>query len=123
MGIGQALFEETHYDSNTGRVVNDNLADYVVCVTPDVHSIETHFVGEPDMAFSTPSAAVAWARLESPGSMRQLPTRRFLHATGIRIRDLPTTAEKVYCVRSDLSPVDSFPVRWEQFLEHFFLRS
>ena len=52
MGIGQALFEETHYDPTTGRPVNDNLADYVVCVNPDVHSIETHFVGEPDLLFN-----------------------------------------------------------------------
>ena len=52
MGIGMALTEHTVYDPQTGRPVNDNLADYAVAVNPDIHSIETYFVEEPDFEFN-----------------------------------------------------------------------
>jgi xanthine dehydrogenase YagR molybdenum-binding subunit len=93
MGIGQALFEETHYDSTTGRVVNDNLADYVVCVNPDVHSIETHFVGEPDMLFN----AIGCRGVGEIGitGINAAIANAVFHATGVRIRDLPITAAKL----------------------------
>ncbi|WP_164705267.1 xanthine dehydrogenase family protein molybdopterin-binding subunit, partial [Pseudomonas viridiflava] len=41
MGIGQALLEEGHIDHRDGRVVNANLADYVVPVNADVPDIIT----------------------------------------------------------------------------------
>ncbi|HEY4247949.1 MAG TPA: xanthine dehydrogenase family protein molybdopterin-binding subunit [Lacunisphaera sp.] len=93
MGIGQALFEETHYDRNTGRVVNDNLADYVVCVNPDVHSIETHFVGEPDLLFN----AIGCRGVGEIGitGINAAIANAVHHATGVRVRDLPITAAKL----------------------------
>jgi xanthine dehydrogenase YagR molybdenum-binding subunit len=93
MGIGQALFEETHYDRRTGRVVNDNLADYIVCVNPDVHSIETHFVGEPDLLFN----AIGCRGVGEIGitGISAAIANAVHHATGIRVRDLPITPEKL----------------------------
>jgi xanthine dehydrogenase YagR molybdenum-binding subunit len=93
MGIGQALLEETHYDPNTGRVVNDNLADYVVCVNPDIRSIEIHFVGEPDLLFNAIGCRGA-GEIGITGIAAAIANAVY-HATGRRVRDLPITAEKL----------------------------
>ncbi len=92
MGIGQALFEETHYDPRTGRVVNDNLADYAVCVNPDVQAIETHFVGEPDLLFNAIGCRGV-GEIGITGIAAAIASAVY-HATGIRVRDLPITPEK-----------------------------
>jgi xanthine dehydrogenase YagR molybdenum-binding subunit len=93
MGIGQTLFEETHYDPNSGRPVNDNLADYVVCVNPDVGSIETHFVGEPDFLCN----AIGCRGVGEIGitGINAAIANAVYHAAGIRVRDLPITQEKL----------------------------
>ena len=38
-GLGMALFEETHVDGETGRIVNANVADYLLPVNADVPDI------------------------------------------------------------------------------------
>lgn len=93
MGIGQALFEETHYDPRTGRAVNDNLADYVVCTNPDVQSLETHFVGEPDLQFN----AIGCRGVGEIGitGIAAAIANAVYHATALRVRDLPITSEKL----------------------------
>ena len=47
-GISMALHEETILDPNRGKIVNDNLADYLVPVNPDVPAIDCFFVEEDD---------------------------------------------------------------------------
>ncbi len=93
MGIGQALFEETHYDPHTGRALNDNLADYVVCVNPDVPAIETHFVGEPDLLFNAMGCRGV-GEIGITGIAAAIANAVY-HATALRVRDLPITAEKL----------------------------
>ena len=48
MGLGQALWEETHLDHRYGRYINTDLAEYLVPVNADVPDIDVVFVGEPD---------------------------------------------------------------------------
>ena len=45
-GLGMALLEETHVDGETGRIVNANIADYLVPVNADVPDIQTIIVAE-----------------------------------------------------------------------------
>src|ERR1700758_885702 len=47
-GISSALHEATEIDEKTARYVNDNLADYLVPVNADIHTIEVIFVPEVD---------------------------------------------------------------------------
>jgi CO/xanthine dehydrogenase Mo-binding subunit len=87
-GLGPALMEEMVLDS--GRVVNPNLSDYIL---PSMVDIPTE---------------LASAALESPhgeihglGEMTLPPVAPAIanavyDAVGVRIRDLPITAEKVY---------------------------
>ncbi|RWQ60387.1 MAG: xanthine dehydrogenase family protein molybdopterin-binding subunit, partial [Mesorhizobium sp.] len=40
MGIGQALLEEGIVDRRHGRIVNNNLADYLIATNADIPDIE-----------------------------------------------------------------------------------
>jgi CO/xanthine dehydrogenase Mo-binding subunit len=88
-GLGQALFEELVYDS--GRLVNPNLSDYMLPSILDIprrltsNTIESseedadiHGVGEMTVPCIAPAIGNA-----------------LFNATGVRIRDLPMTPERV----------------------------
>ena len=47
-GIGMALFEDTRVDPRFGRVVNANLAEYLMPVNADIEELEALFVDEHD---------------------------------------------------------------------------
>ena len=49
MGIGQALLEEGIVDRRYGRIVNNNLADYLIATNADIPDIEVISVGIPDL--------------------------------------------------------------------------
>jgi CO/xanthine dehydrogenase Mo-binding subunit len=93
MGIGHTFFEEMVYDAN-GQLLNPNLVDYRLPTFDDVpeefHTVlvENHDgpgpygvrgMGEGGLLSVAPSATNAFAR-----------------ATGVRIRDLPLTPERVW---------------------------
>jgi CO/xanthine dehydrogenase Mo-binding subunit len=86
-GLGQALYEEMRYDN--GQLQNGNLGDYMIASMADMpklglvslehpERLEIHGIGETGLPPVMPAIANAVAR-----------------ATGVRIRDLPLTAEKV----------------------------
>jgi xanthine dehydrogenase YagR molybdenum-binding subunit len=93
MGIGQALMEETVYDSRTGRPVTDNLADYPVPVNPDIHEIDVQFVDVPDVHFN----ALGCRGVGEIGitGIAAAVANAVHHATGKRIRELPITPDKL----------------------------
>jgi xanthine dehydrogenase YagR molybdenum-binding subunit len=93
MGIGMALMEETVYDRRTGRVVNDNLADYRVPVNADVPEIAVDFVGAPDTQFCTLGCRGA-GEIGITGVAAAIANAVY-HATGRRLRELPITPEKL----------------------------
>jgi len=93
MGIGMALEEETVYDPGTGLPLNRNLADYHVPVNADVVSIEPYFVGEPDFAFN-PMGARGMGEIGITGIAAAIANAVY-HATGLRVRDLPITPDKL----------------------------
>ncbi len=93
MGVGMALEEETVYDPVTGLPATRNLADYHVPVHADIHSIEVHFVGEPDYAFN-PMGARGMGEIGITGAAAAVANAVY-HATGKRIRDLPIAIDKL----------------------------
>jgi CO/xanthine dehydrogenase Mo-binding subunit len=101
MGIGHTLFEQMVYDAN-GQLLNPNLVDYRVPSFNDVpeefHTVllENHDgpgpygvrgMGEGGLLSVAPSATNALAR-----------------ATGVRIRDLPLTPERVWRALKQAKP-------------------
>lgn len=93
MGIGQALLEEGIIDARHGRVMNNNLADYLIPTNADIPDLEVISVGIPD-----PHASVlggkAVGELAIVGVAPAIANAVY-HATGKRVRDLPITLEKL----------------------------
>lgn len=91
-GIGFALYEDVHFGSN-GRLLTDSFMQYKIPCRKDIGNIVVEFMPsyEPtgpfgaksigEVVFHTPSAAIADA---------------VYNATGVRVKDLPITPEKVF---------------------------
>jgi xanthine dehydrogenase YagR molybdenum-binding subunit len=91
MGIGMALLEETVSD-RSGRLVTTSLAEYVVAVNADVRDVDVLFVGEPDSM--TPLGTKGIGELAITGMAAAIANAVY-HATGVRVRSLPISIEKV----------------------------
>ena len=92
-GIGMALLEESRTDAETGRIVNGNLADYLVPVNADVPEIETILVEAPDFV-TTPLGVKGIGELPTVGVAAAIANAVY-HATGTRIRELPIRLDKL----------------------------
>lgn len=97
-GIGMALQEATEIDHRYGRIMNPTLADYHVPVNADVHRIETIFVEEDDKIVN-PLGVKGMGELGQVGIPAAIANAVY-HATGIRVRDLPITPDKLITRRS-----------------------
>jgi xanthine dehydrogenase YagR molybdenum-binding subunit len=93
MGIGQALLEEGLVDPRKGRVINNNLGDYLIATNADIPDIEVISVGVPDFHASV-LGGKAVGELGIVGVAPAIANAVY-HATGKRIRDLPITLEKL----------------------------
>lgn len=93
MGIGMALFEETWYDPQNGAPINSSLADYIMAVNADVPPIDVHFLDFPDKEINELGArGVGEIGLAGfPAAV----TAAVHHATGVRVRELPVTIDKL----------------------------
>ncbi|UHS63051.1 xanthine dehydrogenase family protein molybdopterin-binding subunit [Agrobacterium vaccinii] len=92
MGIGLALTEETNFDERTGRVVNASLADYHVPVQMDVPPIDILYTNKPDP--QAPMGARGIGEIGITGVGAAIANAVY-NATGVRIRNLPLTLDKV----------------------------
>ena len=92
-GIGMALHENTEIDHRYGRMMTTNLADYHVPTNADVHEIETHFVEEEDKIVNE-LGVKGMGELGMVGIPAAIANAVF-HATGIRVRDLPITIDRL----------------------------
>jgi xanthine dehydrogenase YagR molybdenum-binding subunit len=92
-GIGMALMEATEIDHRYGRMLNPTLADYHVPVHAEAHQIETIFVEEDDKIVN-PLGVKGMGELGLVGIPAAIANAVF-HATGIRVRDLPITPDKL----------------------------
>ena len=92
-GIGMALLEETVVDTETGRIVNANFAEYLVPVNADIPPIETILVENDDRA-GNPTGVKGIGELPMVGAAAAVANAVW-HATGVRVRDLPIRVEDV----------------------------
>jgi xanthine dehydrogenase YagR molybdenum-binding subunit len=93
MGIGMALFEHTTYDPQNGAPINSNIADYIMAVNADVPKLEVHFLDYPDTEIN-PLGARGIGEIGLAGIAAAI-TAATHHATGVRVRELPITIEKL----------------------------
>jgi xanthine dehydrogenase YagR molybdenum-binding subunit len=94
MGVGMALLEHTVYDQGHGRVVTNNLADYPVPVNADILDIDAMFLDYPDLTMN-PVGARGVGEIGITGVAPAIANAIY-HATGIRVRDLPITPDKLF---------------------------
>jgi xanthine dehydrogenase YagR molybdenum-binding subunit len=92
-GIGMALLEETSIDGETGRVVNANVAEYLIPVNRDIPDIETILVENNDTN-SNPLGVKGIGELPMVGVAAAIANAVY-HATGIRVRKVPIRIEDI----------------------------
>eukprot|EP01037_Dinobryon_pediforme_P005923 gene5923-5992_t len=93
MGVGQALTEETVLDPRWGQWVNRDLGEYHVPVHADIPPIEVLFVEEHDDKVNA-LGIKGVGEVGIVGAAAAIANAVF-NATGVRVRDLPITLDKV----------------------------
>jgi xanthine dehydrogenase YagR molybdenum-binding subunit len=92
-GLGQALLEGTHMDSRLGRWANASLGDYLVPVNADAPDVDVELVEFED-AVVNPLGVKGCGEIGQVGAAAAIANAVF-HATGRRVRELPTRIEQL----------------------------
>jgi xanthine dehydrogenase YagR molybdenum-binding subunit len=92
-GIGSALTEKSELDARYGRYTNANLAEYHVPVNADIGLLDITLLGKPD-PYINPLGARGIGEIGITGVAGSIANAVY-HATGVRVRDLPITLDKV----------------------------
>jgi 4-hydroxybenzoyl-CoA reductase subunit alpha len=92
MGMGEALFEEVKFDDR-GRVINCDLAEYKLVTALDMPPVEAIIVesDEPNGPFGAKEVGEGAIMPTIPAILNAV-----YDATGLRIHELPLTAERVH---------------------------
>jgi xanthine dehydrogenase YagR molybdenum-binding subunit len=88
MGLGYALFENRILDRNTAKMVNPNMEWYLLPGPSDIPRIDIHLVDQPErgvIGIGEPPAISTAAAIANAVA----------NATGVRIRSLPISPDKV----------------------------
>ena len=92
-GIGMALMEHIVTDPRSGRYVNADIAEYHIPVHADVPGIEILFADEKDEQVD-PIGAKGIGEIGMTGVAAAIANAVY-HATGVRVRDLPITLDRL----------------------------
>jgi xanthine dehydrogenase YagR molybdenum-binding subunit len=92
-GMSTALHEHSVIDPRFGHVVNHDFASYHITANADVGAIEVAFVDEED-EHGNPMKSKGVGELGVVGTAAAIANAVY-HATGVRVRDLPITLDKL----------------------------
>ncbi len=92
-GISMSLFEKTQYDVRTSRIMNANLSDYLVPTNGDIPDIDICIVTSDDPNVN-PAGVKGIGEIGITGSAAAVANAVY-HATGLRVRELPITPDKL----------------------------
>jgi len=93
MGLSMALHEASVLDPRFGDYVNHDFAEYHIATNADVGTIDVTWIDEEDPHVN-PMGAKGIGEIGIVGTAAAIANAVY-HATGIRIRDLPITLDKL----------------------------
>jgi len=93
MGLSMALHEESLVDGRFGHVVNHDFAEYHIPTNADVGEMDVSWIEEID-PYVNPMGSKGIGEIGIVGSAAAVANAVY-HATGIRVRDLPITPDKL----------------------------
>ncbi len=93
MGLSMALHEASVLDPRFGDYVNHDFAEYHIATNADVGTVDVTWIDEEDLHVN-PMGAKGIGEIGIVGTAAAIANAVY-HATGIRIRDLPITLDKL----------------------------
>jgi xanthine dehydrogenase YagR molybdenum-binding subunit len=93
MGISMALHEESVLDPRFGDYVNHDLAEYHIATNADIGEMDVSWIDEDD-PYINPLGAKGIGEIGIVGTAAAIANAVY-HATGVRVRDLPITLDKI----------------------------
>jgi xanthine dehydrogenase YagR molybdenum-binding subunit len=93
MGLSMALHEESVLDARFGDFANHDFAGYHIATNADVGSVEAYWIDENDPHLNA-MGAKGIGEVGIVGTAAAIANAIY-HATGVRIRDLPITLDKL----------------------------
>ena len=93
MGLSMALHEQSVMDPRFGHVVNHDFADYHIAACADVGDVQAHWIDEHDPHVNA-MGSKGIGEIGIVGTAAAVVNAVY-HATGVRVRDLPVTLDKV----------------------------
>jgi xanthine dehydrogenase YagR molybdenum-binding subunit len=93
MGLSMALHEQSVLDPRFGHIVNHDFSEYHIPTNADVHDIEAIWLDEHD-EHANPMGTHGIGEIGTVGAAAAVANAVY-NATGIRVRDLPITADKL----------------------------
>jgi xanthine dehydrogenase YagR molybdenum-binding subunit len=92
-GVSMALHEHSVVDPRFGHVVNHDFAGYHISANADFGSVEAHWIEEQDLHIN-PMGSKGIGEVCLTGTAAAI-ANAVHHATGVRVRDLPITLDKL----------------------------
>ncbi len=93
MGLSMALHEASVLDLRFGDYVNHDFAEYHIATNADVGTVDVTWIDEEDLHVN-PMSAKGIGEIGIVGTAAAIANAVY-HATGIRVRDLPITLDKL----------------------------
>ena len=92
LGVRQAILEASIFEPQLGRFLSKNLAGYLMPVNADIGDIDVSL--STTRTHASPLGAKGIGELSAVGVSAAIANAVF-HATGVRVRDLPITIERL----------------------------
>jgi xanthine dehydrogenase YagR molybdenum-binding subunit len=108
MGLSTGLFEEAVRDPRFGNVVTQDLASYHVAAHADVPEIEAVWLDEQD-PLTNPMGSRGIGEIGIVGMAAAVVNAAY-HATGVRLREIPVTADRFLDLDPTLPALHGHPV-------------
>ncbi|WNV77862.1 molybdopterin cofactor-binding domain-containing protein [Geodermatophilus sp. DSM 44513] len=93
MGLSMALHENSVWDPRIGQVANHDLAEYHIAVNADVGDVQAHWLGISD-PYANAMGSKGIGEIGIVGTAAAV-ANAVHRATGVRVRDLPVTLDKL----------------------------